>query len=137
MGIVTTHYTLHNKVRLLMASLSLSAVRQILTLARRSMEPEEEEEVIKKIEETAKKFDPSGKGELSDKAMFNVLKIQNKIDCKQEQVFGICSHLPRTRAGKMRIEEFINLPIISEETLNAIDRNKDGFLTKGEIKLTN
>ena len=37
----------------------------------------------------------------------------------------------------MRIEEFINLPIISEETFNAIDRNKDGFLTKGEIKLTN
>ena len=53
------------------------------------------------------------------------------------QVFTICSHLPRTRAGKMRIEEFINLPIISEETFNAIDRNKDGFLTKGEIKLTN
>ena len=39
--------------------------------------------------------------------------------------------------GKMRVEEFINLPIISEETFNAIDRNKDGFLTKGEIKLTN
>ena len=37
----------------------------------------------------------------------------------------------------MRVEEFINLPIISEETFNAIDRNKDGFLTKGEIKLTN
>ena len=53
------------------------------------------------------------------------------------QVFTICSPLPRTRAGKMRVEEFINLPIISEETFNAIDRNKDGFLTKGEIKLTN
>ena len=37
----------------------------------------------------------------------------------------------------MRIEEFLNLPIISEETFAAIDRNKDGFLTKGEIKLTN
>ena len=37
----------------------------------------------------------------------------------------------------MKIDEFINLPIISEETFNAIDRNKDGFLTKGEIKLTN
>ena len=53
------------------------------------------------------------------------------------QVVTICSHIPRTRAGKMRVEEFINLPIISEETFNAIDRNKDGFLTKGEIKLTN
>ena len=37
----------------------------------------------------------------------------------------------------MRIAEFINLPIISEETFAAIERNKDGFLTKGEIKLTN
>ena len=53
------------------------------------------------------------------------------------QVFAILSHLPRGRNGKMKIDEFINLPIISEETFNAIDRNKDGFLTKGEIKLTN
>ena len=53
----------------------------------------------------------------------------------------------------MRIEEFINLPILSEEAFNAIDRymvelsqirhslsnfrNKDGFLTMGEIKLVN
>ena len=52
-------------------------------------------------------------------------------------MFSICSHLPRGRTGKIKIAEFINLPIISEETFTAIDRNKDGFLTKGEIKLTN
>jgi Asp-tRNA(Asn)/Glu-tRNA(Gln) amidotransferase C subunit len=69
-----------------MSSLSLSAVRQILTASRKSLKPEEEEELIKRIEESANKFDPSGKGELSDKEMFNVLKIQNKVECKQEQV---------------------------------------------------
>ena len=34
------------------------------------------------------RFDPSGKGELSDKEMFNVLRIQNTVNCKQEQVRG-------------------------------------------------
>ena len=38
-----------------MASLSLSAVRQILTLSRMSRKPEEEEELIKRIEESARK----------------------------------------------------------------------------------
>ena len=45
-------------------------------------------DLIKRIEESAKEFDPSGKGELSDKEMFNVLKIQNKVECKQDQVGG-------------------------------------------------
>ena len=38
------------------------------------------------------------------------------------QVFAILGHIPRTASGKMRIEEFINLPILSEEAFNAIDR---------------
>ena len=75
-----------------MASLPLTAVRQILTASRQPLKPEEEEELIKRIEESAKKFEPSRKGELSDKEMFNVLKIQNKVECKQEQV-GACIKL--------------------------------------------
>ena len=38
-----------------MASLSLSAVKQILTLARKSMKQEEEAELIQRIEESARK----------------------------------------------------------------------------------
>ena len=53
------------------------------------------------------------------------------------QVFKILGHLPRKRNGKIRVEEFINLPIISEDAFKAIDRNKDGVLTRGELKLTN
>ena len=31
------------------------------------------------------RFDPSGRGELTDKEMYNVLKIMNKIDISQDQ----------------------------------------------------
>merc|ERR1711981_1424397 len=37
----------------------------------------------------------------------------------------------------MRIDEFLNMPILSEEAFNALDRNKDGFITRGELKLAN
>ena len=53
------------------------------------------------------------------------------------KVFKILQHLPRKRNGKIKIEEFIELPIISEDAFKAIDRNKDGLITKGELKLTN
>ena len=53
------------------------------------------------------------------------------------KVFTILSHLPRRRNGKIQVEEFINLPIISEDAFKAIDRNKDGFLTRGELKMSN
>ena len=40
------------------------------------------------------------------------------------QVSAICSHLPRNKQGKMRIDEFINLPILSEEAFDALDKYK-------------
>ena len=52
-------------------------------------------------------------------------------------MFAILSHLPRRRNGKIQVYEFINLPIISEDAFKAIDRNKDGFLTRGELKMSN
>ena len=53
------------------------------------------------------------------------------------KVLAVCSHLPRSRHGKMIIDEFLRLPILSEEAFLAMDRNNDGFLTRGEIKLVN
>ena len=38
------------------------------------------------------------------------------------KVFSILAHLPRKRNGKIRVEEFIHLPIISEDAFKAIDR---------------
>ena len=137
-----------------MATLGLSAVKQVLIYAKKTYTPEEEAKLINNIEESAKKqdisllcykikysylfrFDPSGRGELTDKEIFNVLKIMNKIDITQDQVFAILEHLPRNRNGKIRVDEFISLPIISEDAFKAIDRNKDGFLSRGELKMTN
>ena len=69
--------------------------------------------------------------------MYNVLKIMNKVDISPDQVFAILEHLPKKRNGKIKVEEFLNLPIISEDAFKAIDRNRDGFLSRGELKLTN
>ena len=35
------------------------------------------------------RFDHSGKGELTDKELFNVLKMQNQVDCSKEEVESI------------------------------------------------
>ena len=78
------------------------------------LQPPEEEELIKKIEETARKwvakteislmflfmlgqrqkiprFDGSGRGELSDREVFNVLKMQHKVNISQEKVRTQCN----------------------------------------------
>ena len=60
------------------------------------------------------------------KEWFNVIKIQNKLDISLEKLTKICDHLPRQgKADKIKITDFINLPILSEEAFQAIDRNKD------------
>ena len=74
---------------------------------------------------------------MTEKELYNVLKIMNKVDITQDQVFAILEHLPRKRNGKIKLEEFLTLPIISEDAFKAIDRNRDGFLSRGELKLTN
>ena len=69
------------------------------------------------------------------------------------QVAKACEHLPRSKTGKIKIEDFINLPIMSEEVFKTFDRwnlylkrrsdlydnfrNKDGFISIGELKLAN
>jgi len=75
---------LSTKAKMSGVKLSLSAVRQILT--GQGLKPPEEEELIKKIEETARKFDGSGRGELSDREAFNVLKMQHKVNISQDKV---------------------------------------------------
>ena len=47
----------------------------------------------------------------------------------------MCKELPRSKKGKMKISDFMTLPILSEGSFGAIDRNHDGFITKGELKL--
>ena len=34
-----------------------------------------------------------------------------------------------------RLQDFMTVPIVSEEVFNSMDKNKDGFVSKGELKL--
>merc|ERR1712223_1513251 len=108
---------LQEKVR--MAALAIPAVRQIL--ARLAKGDKEEEEFVEKSENSCLKFDHDKKGMLTPDEYFNVMKLQNGVDC--------------TKEGEIKIRDFLYLDIHSESCFRAMDRNKDGFITKGELKL--
>ena len=40
------------------------------------------------------------------------------------QVSKICAELPHTKSGKVKVEQFMKLPILSEEAFKAIDKNR-------------
>ena len=86
---------------------------------------------------------------------FNVLKIQNGVECSKDEVKTVCLPLPCSKDGKIKIRDFLYLDIhrqslkhsqkyftifnivkfFSEAAFKAMDRNKDGYITKGELKL--
>ncbi|XP_023320776.1 calmodulin [Eurytemora carolleeae] len=63
------------------------------------------------------------------------MKLQNGIECGKDEVRGVCGPLPCTKDGKIKIRDFLYLDVTSEAAFRAMDRNKDGFITKGELKL--
>ena len=63
-----------------------------------------------------------------DKANLNKYSTHMPCVISLLQIVSICSNLPRNRSGKMRIEEFLNMPILSEEAFNALDRLAVGCL---------
>ena len=69
-----------------MAALAIPAVRQIL--ARLAKGDKEEEEFVEKIENSCLKFDHDKKGMLTPDEYFNVMKLQNGVDCTKEEVIS-------------------------------------------------
>ena len=84
-----------------MVKLSLPAVKQIIFNA--GLTGGREEELISNIEKSAQRYkeclkttfvsskfvfryDHSGQGELSDREWFNVIKLQNGVECSRDQV---------------------------------------------------
>merc|ERR1712109_271803 len=118
-----------------MVKLSLPAVRQELYLAGGTTS--DEKEFSSKIQRSATRYDHTNKGELTVREWFNVIKVQNKVDISLDRLQSICEHLPRTKKDKIKISDFMSLPILSEEAFKAIDRNKDGYISLGELKLAN
>ena len=43
--------------------------------------------------------------------------------------------LPQDKEGRIKIEDFMKKDIYSQEAFKALDRNNDGFISKGELKL--
>ena len=107
-----------------MAALAIPAVRQIL--ARLAKGDKEEEEFVEKIENSCLKFDHDKKGMLTPDEYFNVMKLQNGVDCTKEEVISanyinkipkplevrtICGPLPCNKKGEIKIRDFLYLDI--------------------------
>lgn len=118
-------------------SLSLSAVRQILRHRKsKPMSKEEEDHLVQKIHDSCVQFDKKSSERITEMDIITILGLV-RVNCQHDKVYAICSHLPRNKNGKIKIQEFIDLSILSEEAFNALDKNHDGFITKGELKLAN
>merc|ERR1711892_13651 len=113
--------------------LAIPAVRQIISKLAKG--EKEEEDLVEKIENSCLKFDHDKKGMLSPDEFFNVLKLQNGVECAKEEVKNVCGPLPCSKDGKIKIRDFLYLDIHSESAFRAMDRNKDGYITKGELTL--
>ena len=108
-----------------MSALAIPAVRQIL--ARLAKGDKEEEEFVEKIENSCLKFDHDKKGMLTPDEYFNVMKLQNGVDCTKEEVSStnhikskipkslevrtICGPLPCNKKGEIKIRDFLYLDI--------------------------
>ena len=89
--------------------LSIPAVRQIL--AKLAKGDKEEEELIEKLEDSCLRYDHDKKGMLTPYEYFNVLKIQNGVDCSKDEVKTVCLPLPCSKDGKIKIRDFLYLDI--------------------------
>ena len=67
--------------------LAIPAVRQILSKMNKN--DKEEEDLVEKIENSCIKFDHDKVGRLAPDEFFNVLKLQNSVDCSKEEVFKL------------------------------------------------
>ncbi len=51
------------------------------------------------------------------------------------QVKTILSNLPKDKDGRIKVSDFLHKDIHAKDVFQVFDRNKDGYITKGELKL--
>jgi len=95
----------------------------------------EKKEMIKKIEVQLVSF--NGKERLTVDEYYSVLKVQFKINCTKNDIRKVVADLPMDKSYKILIKDFSRLPILSDDVFKAMDRNGDGEVSKGELKLAN
>merc|ERR1712080_478402 len=110
------------------------AITQILSKIHDKTD-EERKDLSRQIESNLKRFDKKGKGKLTVDEYYNVIKIQNKIDTSKDEIRKLVADLEMDKEFRISIKDFMTAPIISEDVFNMMDKNKDGFVSKGELKL--
>merc|ERR1712113_865804 len=94
---------------------------------------QEESELRIKAENQCKTF--NGKGKLTVDDLYSVLKVQMKMDLTKDDIRKIVVDLPMDKNYKISIQDFCRTPILSDEVFKFMDRNNDGQISKGELKL--
>merc|ERR1711997_649988 len=56
-------------------------------------------------------------------------------DTSKEEIRKLVADLEMDKEFRVSIKDFMTAPIISEAVFNNMDKNKDGFVSKGELKL--
>eukprot|EP00095_Tigriopus_kingsejongensis_P003503 maker-scaffold373_size192110-snap-gene-0.36 protein:Tk03503 transcript:maker-scaffold373_size192110-snap-gene-0.36-mRNA-1 annotation:"PREDICTED: calmodulin-4-like" len=116
-------------------ALGKSALMQIIEKQRKRWTESEKMDLTKKVESSCHRFDRRGKGRLNVDDLYNVVKLQNKIDTSKDDIQEVTRDLDKDADGNVAIEDFVYMPIISESVFAAMDKNKDGFVSKGELKM--
>ena len=120
--------------------LGVSAVDQILLAwnekqPKKRLNDQEMDALREKIEASCNRYDRKERGKLTADELYNVVKMQNKVDCSKDDIKGLVEDLGPDRDGRVAIKAFMSEPIVSQAVFDAMDRNKDGFVSKGELKL--
>ena len=58
-----------------------------------------------------------------------------KMDLTKDDIRKIVVDLPMDKNYKISVQDFCRTPILSDEVFKFMDRNKDGQISKGELKL--
>ena len=61
--------------------------------------------------------------------------IQMKMDLTKDDIRKIVVDLPMDKNYKISVQDFCRTPILSDEVFKFMDRNNDGQISKGELKL--
>ena len=67
--------------------------------------------------------------------MLENMIIQMKMDLTKDDIRKIVVDLPMDKNYKISVQDFCRTPILSDEVFKFMDRNNDGQISKGELKL--
>ena len=61
--------------------------------------------------------------------------MQCGVACSKDDIRKVVAGLPMDKNYKISIQDFCRTPILSDEVFKSMDKNNDGQISKGELKL--